>query len=185
MHVVPILSAYLRKYPDVTGELVLSDGLANLVEDGIDVAVRIGVLEDSSLVARCVGHTRRVVVASPAYLAAHKRLRTPDDLAAHRLLSAEWRFAGGVRRVKPAVTTNSIDAAIAMAILGDGLASVMAYQVADAIKAGRLRVVLKAHELPPVPIHTVYPSTRLLSAKVRTFVEMVALATKMPRGAEW
>jgi DNA-binding transcriptional LysR family regulator len=184
LQVAPVVSAFLAKYPDVTCELALSDRNANLVDDGIDAAVRIGVLEDSSLVARNVGATRRVVVGSPKYLARRKKPRTPDDLTEHDIVQfaavtqpAEWRFVDGGEEprvaLSPRYVTNSTDAAIAHAELGGGLTMVLGYQVADAVRAGRLRIVLADYEPPPLPIHVVYPTTRLLSAKVRAFVELV------------
>jgi DNA-binding transcriptional LysR family regulator len=184
LHVAPLMGAYLTKDPAVTGELTLADRVANLVEDGIDAAVRIGLLEDSSHVARAVGATRRVVVASPAYLKRRKTPRTPDDLSNHDVIqftaispTPEWRFASDDaprrRAFSPRYVTNSADAAIAHAELGGGLTLVLAYQVSAAVQAGRLRVVLRDFEPPPLPIHIVYPSTRLLSAKVRAFIELV------------
>lgn len=184
LQVAPVMSAFLAKYPAVTGELTLSDRNANFVDEGIDAAVRIGVLEDSSLVARVVGATRRVVVASPKYLARKKKPRAPADVAAHDVIHftalsgpTEWRFVvdGEERRapIAPRYVTNSADAAIAHAELGGGLTMVLAYQVAEAVRADRLRVVLADFEAPPLPIHIVYPTTRLLSAKVRAFVELV------------
>lgn len=187
LHVAPLMSAYLARYPGVAGELTLADRIINLVEDGVDLAVRIGVLSDSSLVARKIGETRRVVVAAPDYLAGRPPLAAPEDIAAHAVIqftgmqsASEWRFFAGDRpqivALNPSFVTNSADAAIAHAERGGGLTMVLAYQVADAVRAGRLAVVLPALEPPPLPIHLVYPSTRLLSAKVRAFVEL-ALAT--------
>lgn len=188
LHVAPVVSAYLQAHAAVTAELVLADRLVNLIEDGVDVAVRIGVLDDSSLVARTVGATRRVVVGAPAYLARHRPPRMPDDLARHRLIQVtgvsplpEWRFEReGVEHrvaIAPAFATNSADAAIDHALRGGGLATVLAYQVADAVRRGRLRVVLAGFEPPPRPIHVVYPTTRLLSAKVRAFIDLIASST--------
>ena len=155
------------------------------MEDGVDVAVRIGLLDDSSHVARSVGATRRVVVASPQYLKSRKAPRSPADVAAHDVIqltaispTPEWRFqqAGKETRVafRPRYVTNSADAAIAHAELGGGLTMLLAYQVIDAVRAGRLGVVLDEFEPAALPIHLVYPTTRLLSAKVRAFVELVA-----------
>jgi DNA-binding transcriptional LysR family regulator len=185
LHVAPLVSAFFARYPAVTGELILADRVSNLVDEGLDVAVRIGVLDDASHVARNVGATRRVVVASPAYLARRKRPRSPGDLGKHEILqftgiapTPEWRFThdGQESRVHfaPRYVTNSADAAIGHAELGGGLTMVLAYQVVEAVFAGRLRIVLAQHEPPPLPIHVVYPSTRLLSAKVRAFVDLVA-----------
>ncbi len=185
LHVAPLMCAYLAKYPAVTGELTLADRLANLVDEGIDAAVRIGHLDDSGLVARAVGSTRRVVVGSPKYFAQRKKPRTADELAVHDVIqcnainpTAEWRFAtvGGERRValSPRFVTNSVDAAIGHAERGGGLVMALGYQVADAVRSGSLRVVLADLEPPPLPIQIVYPTTRLLSAKVRAFIELIA-----------
>jgi DNA-binding transcriptional LysR family regulator len=184
VHVAPLMSAYLARYPAVTSELLLGDRMANLIEDGIDAAVRIGKLEDSTLVARTVGATRRVVVGAPKYLARHKQPRRPEDLAGHRIAhftalgaQPEWRFGpAGEQRVglTPAFVTNSADAAIGHVEGGGGLTMVLGYQVEAAVRAGRLRVVLADFEPPPLPIHVVYPSSRLVSAKVRAFAEHAA-----------
>ncbi len=184
MNVAPALSTFLARHPAVSGELTLSDRVANMVEEGIDVAVRIGNLEDSSLFVRKVGETRRVLIASPKYLAKHKKLRAPSDLVTHghALIqctaispSPSWRFAASRDRedvaFTPSFVTNSADVAIAHAEHDGGLTLVLAYQVIDAVRAGRLHVVLPDLEPPPLPIHLVYPTTRLLSAKVRAFVE--------------
>jgi DNA-binding transcriptional LysR family regulator len=184
LHVAPTMCRYLAKYPEVRGELTLADRMASLIDDGIDVAVRIGVLDDSSLIARPVGATRRVVVGAPRYLARHRKPRVPEDLTQHALIqftalasTPEWRFTreAGEQRVAfaPVFATNSADAAIGHAELGGGLTMVLAYQVAESVRAKRLQVVLADAEPPPLPIQLVYPSTRLLSAKVRTFVELV------------
>jgi len=183
LHVAPVMCAFLAKYPAIVGELTLADRMVSLVEDGIDAAVRIGVLDDTSLVGRVVGATRRVVVASPTYLAKHK-LRSIEDLPRHHVIqftgitaTAEWRpwRDGKPSRVSftPTFVTNSADAAIAHAERGGGLTMVLGYQVVDAVRAGRLRVVLSELEPPPLPIHVLYPSTRLLAAKVRVFIELV------------
>ncbi len=182
-NVAPLMSAYLERYPDVVGELTLSDRNANLVEDGIDVAVRIGVLSDSSLHIRKVGETRRVVVAAPGYLARHAPLRTPEDLAEHKVVqftglhaTPEWRFFVDEQprliALSPGLISNSADVAISHAERGGGLTMVLAYQVAESVQSGRLEIVLSAFEPPPLPIHLVYPTTRLLSAKVRAFVDL-------------
>jgi len=186
LNVVPILSTFLARYPAVSGELTLSDRMANMVEEGIDVAVRIGNLEDSSLFVRRVGETRRVIVGSPTYLAKHKRPSTPAALGArgHQIIqctaldpSPSWGLTADGREedvaFTPAFVTNSADAAIGHAASGGGLTRVLAYQAADAVRAGRLKIVLADFEPPPLPIHLVYPTTRLLSAKVRAFVELV------------
>jgi DNA-binding transcriptional LysR family regulator len=184
LHVSPVMSTYLKRYPEGFGELRLSDRMINLVEDGVDLAIRIGHLADSSLVARHVGEMRRIVVASSGYLKRHGEPRTPRAIAAHQTIQfgataapPDWHFVedGSEIRVActPRLTTNSADAAIQYAAQGGGLTRVLAYQAADAIRAGRLRIVLQEFEQPPLPIHIVYPTSRLLSAKVRTFVDLV------------
>jgi DNA-binding transcriptional LysR family regulator len=184
LHVSPVMSAYLMRYPEVTGELRLTDRMVNLVEDGVDLAVRIGHLADSSLVARHVGEMRRIVVASSAYLKARGEPDTPEAIASHQTIqfgamtaSPDWRFVEDDREIRvactPRFTTNSADAAIQYAEQGGGLTRVLAYQAAEAIKSGRLRIVLAKFEQPPLPIHLVYPTSRLLSAKVRAFIDLV------------
>lgn len=183
LHVAPLMGAFLLRYPEVRGELVLADRMVNMVEEGVDVGVRIGLLEDASYVARAVGSTRRVVVASPGYLETHARLRRPDDLLRHDIIhftalsaTAEWKFAVGGEESRvslaPRYTTNSADAALAHAEAGGGVTMVLAYQAAAALRSGRLVVALAKYEPPALPIQIVYPSTRLLSAKVRAFLDL-------------
>jgi len=184
LHVSPVMTAYLARYPEVSGELRLSDRMINLVEDGVDLAVRIGHLADSSLVARHVGEMRRIVVGSSAYLKARGEPKTPAAITSHQTIQfgattapPDWRFVEDGREIRvtctPRFATNSADAAIQYAEQGGGLTRVLAYQAADAIKRGRLRVVLEKFEQPALPIHIVYPTSRLLSAKVRAFVDLV------------
>jgi DNA-binding transcriptional LysR family regulator len=184
LHVSPVLTAYLKRYREVSAELRLEDRMINLVEEGIDLAVRIGHLPDSSLVARHVGQMRRIVVASPGYLKSRGEPRRPQDIVVHDTIQfgstsglAEWRFVegGGEARFNhaPRLSTNTADAAIQYAVAGGGLTRVLAYQAAEAIKRGRLKIVLAKFEQPPLPIHIVYPTSRLLSAKVRTFIDLV------------
>lgn len=185
LHVSPLMSAYLTRFPEVAGELRLEDRMVSLVEDGVDLAVRIGQLADSSLVARHVGEMRRIVVASPGYLKARGEPKTLEAVAAHDTIQfgatagmADWRFVEDGREVRvaiaPRLSTNSADAAVQYAEQGGGLTRVLAYQAADAIKHGRVKVVLAKFELPAMPVHIVYPTSRLLSAKVRTFIDLVA-----------
>ena len=184
LHVSPVMSAYLKRYPEVSAELLLSDQIINLVEDGVDLAVRIGHLADSTLVARHVGEMRRIVVASPAYLKARGEPKTPASIAAHDTIqfgaltaAPDWRFVEEGREVRvactPRLATNSADAAIQYAEQGGGLTRVMFYQAAAALKAGRLKILLAKFEQPALPIHLVYPTSRLLSAKVRAFIDLV------------
>ncbi len=184
LHVSPVMNAYLKRHREVSAELRLQDRMVNLVEEGVDLAVRIGHLADSSLVARHVGDMRRIVVASPGYLKSRGEPKRPQDIAAHDTIqfgsnsaSTGWRFVEGGKEIRldyaPRLSTNSADAAIQYAEAGGGLTRVLAYQATEAIKRGRLKVVLTKFGLPPLPIHIVYPTSRLLSAKVRTFIDLV------------
>jgi len=188
LHVSPVVSVYLKRYPEVAADLRLSDRMINLVEEGVDLAVRIGHLPDSTLVARHVGEMRRIVVASKDYLKRRGEPKTPEAIAAHDTIqfgamtaALDWRFAADGSEIRvsstPRLTTNSSDAAIQYAEAGGGLTRVLAYQAAASLKAGRLKIVLAAFEQPALPIHIVYPTSRLLSTKVRTFVDLVTEIT--------
>jgi DNA-binding transcriptional LysR family regulator len=185
LHLAPLLCTFLLRYPKVRGELQLSDRLVSLVDEGVDVAVRIGHLADSSLVARKVGETARVLVASPTYLATHGTPRAPEQLPRHALIQVtplspqpEWRFERQGReqlvRFEPRLVTNSADAAIGHAYRGGGLTLALAYQVAQAVKARQLVVLLPDFEPPPLPIQVVVPSVRFLSTNARAFLELAA-----------
>ncbi|QOZ30976.1 LysR family transcriptional regulator [Bradyrhizobium sp. CCBAU 53421] len=188
LHVSPVVSAYLKRYPDVGVDLRLSDRRINLVEDGVDLAVRLGHLPDSTLVARHVGQMRRIVVASAGYLKLRGEPKRPADLTSHDTIqfgamtaTPDWRFMENGQEIRitptPRFTSNSSDAAIQFAEQDGGLTRVMAYQAAESLKAKRVRIVLAEFEQPPVPIHVVYPTSRLLSAKVRTFIDLVTEIT--------
>lgn len=183
LHVSHLMCMYLSRYPEVVGELLLTDRIVNLVEDGIDLAVRIGHLADSSLVARKVGETRRVIVSSANYLSRHGEPKDPLDLPAHSCIhvtaittSTDWSFQRDGRPISVAISpryvTNSADAAIWHAERDGGITMALAYQVAEHVRDGRLKVVLGAFEPPSLPIQLVYPTSRWLSAKVRAFLDL-------------
>lgn len=185
LHVAPLLSAYLQSHPRVVGELILNDRFANLTEEGIDIAVRIGNLPDSGDIVRKVGATRRVLVAAPDYLDREGAPTTLDDLQRHRLIAFSalapgrtWRFqrSGDQEEidVTPSFTTNNGDAAIAHALTGGGITMALSYQVVDHVRKRHLRTVLEEFEPAPYPIQLVYPNSRLLSVKVRAFVDLAA-----------
>ena len=189
LHVSPVVSAYLQRYPEVSADLRLSDRMINLVEEGVDLAVRIGHLPDSTLVARHVGEMRRIVVASKDYLKRRGEPKTPEAIAGHDTIhfgamtvEPDWRFVADGSEISvsctPRFTSNSADAAIQYAEAGGGLTRVLAYQAADSLKAGRLKIVLVSFTPPALPIHIVYPTSRLLSAKVRTFIDLVTEITE-------
>ena len=181
LHVSPIMSEYLKRHAEVSGDLRLSDRFVNLVEDGIDCAVRIGHLADSSLVARHVGEMRRIVVASSDFLRRRGEPDAPEAIASHQTIqfgaATDWHFVRDGNEIRvaltPRLTTNSADAAIQYAEQDGGLTRVMFYQAASVLKAGRLKIVLAEFEQPALPIHLVYPTSRLLSAKVRAFIGLV------------
>ena len=187
LHATPLLTRYLELYPKVSVELQLANHFVSLVEEGIDVAIRVGDLVDSGLIARGLGQTRRTLVASPAYLAKHGVPRGPGDLAQHRLIAfsgpasrREWSFwsEGEMSSVPvaPQFFSNSGEAAIDHAIAGGGIASALSYQVVEACRAGRLTEVLRDFAPPPLPIHAVFPTSRLLSRKVRVFIDLAEQA---------
>jgi DNA-binding transcriptional LysR family regulator len=186
MHVSGAIAAYLARHPGVGADLQLTDRIVNLSEEGVDVAVRIGDLPDSTMVARRVGATRRVLVAAPSYLARRPAPASPDELERHQLIAftalapgRDWIFHRGLRvAARPRYTTNSGEAAIDFALQGGGVTLALSYQVAGAIRDRTLVVLLSDFEPPPLPIHLLYPSSRLLSAKVRLFVDAVAKTSR-------
>lgn len=182
MHVAPLIGTFLEQYPEVAVELTLSDRNSDIVEEGIDVAVRIGHLPDSSLAATPLGLTQRVLVASPGYLRSTGTPGTLEDLAKHNCLrfsaltpGHDWHFVRDGKdvslRVSGSFASNSGDAVIQTALKDRGIALVLYYQVLDHVAAGRLRLVLREFGPAPVPIHAVFAHPKLVSAKVRSFVD--------------
>jgi DNA-binding transcriptional LysR family regulator len=181
LHILPIVTELLRTYPALKAELTLIDRIVRLVDEGIDLAVRIGDLSDSSLHALKLGEVRRTLVASPAYLAAHGVPANVPGLHGHALISFtelershEWRFGSAGKpaiRVEPRVTLNGADAAIEAAAAGVGIARVLSYQAMDAIASGRLVTVLDEYAPPPVPVHLVFQANRRASVNVRAFID--------------
>lgn len=181
-HVAPLLSEFLAGHDGLRGELVLLDRVVNLVEEGLDLAVRIGQLADSSLVAVPLGHTRHVVCASPALLARLGRPARPEALEGCPGIwfgpqGGRWPFLadGEVLEISlaPALVSNQVDAVREACRQGLGYARLYHYQVADDLAEGRLEVVLDACETSPVPVQLVYPHARLMSLRVRSFVQWV------------
>jgi DNA-binding transcriptional LysR family regulator len=188
-HVTPIVAGFLDAYPGIRVELVLNDKNLHLIDDGIDVALRIGALADSSLIVRKVGEVRRVLVASPSYLAGRPPPRAPGDLARHDVVftatsgragALEWRFAGAphaaVVRLVPRLIVNEVDAMLLAVRAGRGVGRALSYQVADDLASGALVRLLPAAEPPPLPVQLVVPSARHLSPKTRSFVDHAARA---------
>lgn len=184
-HVAPVVSGFLDAYPETQVELVLADRNLDLVEEGIDVALRIGQLAESRLVVRRVGQVSRIVVASPDYLAARGTPRRPADLAAHdAILGAvnsglrEWRFGANRVRLTPRLIVNEVEAALIAARAGRGIARVLSYQAAEDIAAGRLVRLLAAHEPPPVPVQLVTPSADFRPARVNAVLDFATAALR-------
>jgi DNA-binding transcriptional LysR family regulator len=185
LHVVPVVAEFLAHYPEIDVSLVLTDRVVHLMEEQADVAIRIGELPDSTLMATRVGTVRRVVCASPAYLATHGVPIKPRDLAAHECITFEvlastraWVFGSGKSEVSVPVRSrlavNTAEAAIAAAMLGVGLVRVLSYQVADAIRDNALNVVLDTFESAPLPISLVHKGQTPLPLKLRAFLDFVA-----------
>lgn len=180
LYVLPILTEYLDLHPAMTARTLFVDRSVNLVEEGIDVAVRIGHLPDSSLTAIKVGTVRRIICGAPSYLAKHGIPTAPNDLKSHRLVvstsawaSPEWYFAADTRVViRPALQCNSNETAISAAMSGWGLTRVLHYQVGQALLDGSLKIVLSDYEEPPLPIYVIFPEGRHAPAKVRTFTDI-------------
>ena len=180
----PLLDQFMDKFPDVSVRLQLLDRPVNLIDEGIDVALRIAHLADSTLVALPVGDVRRVVAASPRYLARHKRIARPSDLAEHQIVAmthfgmeswscppTEGTTIPRNVQFSPRFVVNSIRAAIGSAVQGRGIVRMFSYHLADAVADGSLRIILAEDEHEPLPVHLVSPYGRLSVPKVRAFVD--------------
>lgn len=184
-YVMPGIVEYLRRYPDMQVDAVFLDRTVNLLEEGLDVGVRIGELADSGMRALRVGSVRRILVAAPDYLEDRGLPDSPHGLALHTLIAssagdwgAGWRFhfADGEQtvRVRPRLTVTSNDAAIEAALAGLGITRLLSYQAATELGEGRLVPVLEAFEPPPLPIHIIHRSGPRSPAKVRAFIDLLA-----------
>lgn len=189
LHVAPVLLDFLAQHPKVNARILFIDRVVHLLDEGFDVALRIAPLPDSGFTAARVGAVRRVVVASPDYLARHGEPASPAELPAHTAVgfartSGEpelWTFAApgdaaprATAQPRTRLMVNAVDVAIDAAIAGHGLVRLLSYQVRAPIAEGRLRRVLQPFEPPPVPVHLVYPEGRKAAAKVRAFVDFAA-----------
>ena len=182
LHVLPVLNEFLRANAEVDVRLALGDRIAHLLDEHVDVAVRIGVLPDSRLNAVPLGTLRQVVCASPAYLKAHGTPRTPADLAAHRCITFEatfpgpWRFAGGVAftPARPRMVVNTAEAAIDATVAGLGVTRVLSYQADAALRAKQLRLLLEKFEPAPVPVNLVFDGQQRVTSKLRAFIDFAA-----------
>lgn len=182
MHVMPGIVEFLARYPEVSVNAVFLDRVVNLLEEGIDVGVRIGELPDSTLRAIPVGSVRRVICATPDYLARHPELKEPRDLAGQTIVAAspvspglEWRLGSAKRqisvKIQPRLTVTNNAAAIEAALTGFGITRLMSYQVAAHLAAGKLVRLFPEYEPPPLPVHIIHLEGRQASAKVRALVD--------------
>lgn len=181
--VMPIVCEYLQRYPEVSAACWFVDRVTNMMDEGIDVAVRIGELPDSSMRAIQVGSVRRIICASPAYLKQHGIPATPDALHAHSTILAltvtpapEWRLVQNglphIVKLQPRLTTTSNDSAIVAACGGLGLVRLLSYQVIDQLRDGALQIVLAEFEPPVLPVHVVHREGRHASRKARAFIDL-------------
>nr|WP_041757841.1 LysR family transcriptional regulator [Bradyrhizobium sp. ORS 278] len=182
LHALPVVTRFLGAYPDVAVDLVMTDRVAHFLDDQVDVALRIGQLPDSRLIATRLGTVRHVVCASPDYLAANGCLAAPDDLARHSVVSFQsvstesaWPFERGGSEItagfRARLGVNTIDAAIDAGLSGAGLVRALSYQVVDHVRSGRLQLVLETFEPEPRPVHLVYDGQTRLPLKLRAFVD--------------
>lgn len=182
LQVLPVVTRFLNAYPEVAVALVFTDRVAHFLDDQVDVALRIGALPDSALIATALGTVRHVVCASPDYLATHGTPATPGDLARHSVISFQsvsalstWDFHADGTEItasfRSRLSVNTVDAAIEAALSGAGLVHAVSYQVVDHVRTGRLAVVLDDFAPPPRPVHLVYDRQNRLPLKLRAFVD--------------
>lgn len=185
IHLLPLLRAFLDQYPEVQAEALLLDRVVNLVEEGLDVALRIGGEDDSGLESVPLGSVRRMLLAAPVYLQQHGTPQTPQDLGHHRIAmsvgasaSRIWFFGAEANatsvRIDPVLAVSSLRAAIDAARAGWALTRALSYQVQEDLADGSLLPVLEAYEPPPLPVRLVYPASRRPSARLMAFVELAS-----------
>lgn len=185
MYVMPGIVNFLQTYPETSVSALFLDRVVNMLEEGVDVGIRIGELSDSSYRALRVGQVRRVLCASPAYLKKNGIPNTPQELKQHQVIvasgvtqSVEWRFLDQGEpvnvRMKPRLTVCTNDGAIEAALQGLGVTRLMSYQVAPLLVSGKLKVVLSEFESPPVPVHIIHREGRNASTKMRAFIDLMA-----------
>jgi DNA-binding transcriptional LysR family regulator len=182
---LPVVTAFLQAHADIDVRLVLADRIVHLMEDHVDLALRIGTLPDSSLIAVRLGAIRRVVCGSPDYLCDRGVPMVPDDLLKHDCVTFtglgaadKWLFPDGKLEravsIRSRLAVNTAEAAIDAAISGVGLTRVLSYQIAAALRSGQIQTVLDAHEPPPAPVSLVYDGQGMLPQKLRAFLDFAA-----------
>jgi len=184
LHVLPVVITFLKAFPEVSVELVLTDRVTHFLDDQVDVALRIGHLPDSGLIATRLGVVRRVTCASPVYLASRAAPAVPEDLADHDVISFEsvsspttWRYWSDGNELavvfRSRLSVSTIDAAIDAGLAGAGVVRANSYQVVNHVRGGLLRLLLEAYEPAPRPVHLVYDKHQRLPLKLRAFVDFV------------
>jgi DNA-binding transcriptional LysR family regulator len=185
MYVTPVIVEYLERYPEMKITALFLDRVVNLIEEGVDVGIRIGTLADSSMKAMRVGSVRPMLCASPGYLKKNGLPKHPKELIQHQTIASsivsptvDWRFQENNTllsvRTKPRLIVTSFAAAIEAARCSYGIARQMSYQISQHVASGDLKVILQKFELPQVPIHVIHREDRHKSARVRTFVDMIS-----------
>ncbi|SIS42094.1 LysR family transcriptional regulator [Neptunomonas antarctica] len=193
--ITPGIVDYLQRYPNTEVSAVFLDRVVNLLEEGLDVGIRIGELPDSSMRALRVGSVRRVICASPEYLQQHGQPQTPDDLLQHTIIassaisgSLDWRLntaEGKPIRIKPRLTVNTNDAALEAALEGFGVTRLLSYQVNQQLASGALVRILETYEPAAWPVHIIHREGRYASAKIRTFVDLMAERLRADSSLNW
>jgi DNA-binding transcriptional LysR family regulator len=185
LYLTPIIAEFLAAYPDVDIELRLADSQVNLADEGVDIALRVGQLPDSSLKALRLGEIRYVVCASPSYLAAHAAPETPADLTTHDCITytglealREWSFRSGQKvtrvPVRSRLAVSTAEAAADAAVAGLGVTRLLCYQVSRHLSDARLQLLLRDYEPERMPVHLVYQGARLMPQKLKAFIDFVA-----------
>jgi DNA-binding transcriptional LysR family regulator len=185
VHVVPVAAAFLKAYPDILLRLRLSDRVVSLQEEHVDLGIRTGPLPDSGIVARRIGSVRRILCASPEYLASRGRPETPQDITAHDCVTftgfthtESWEFQNGTSSalvpIRSRLQVDAAEAVVEAALAGAGIARLFSFHVAEAVKGGRLSLLLQEFEPPPLPVNLIYLGGGLLPLKVRAFLDFAA-----------
>nr|WP_091785745.1 LysR family transcriptional regulator [Paraburkholderia terrae] len=186
LHILPVINQFLAQYPDISVRLLLSDRNLDLIDSHADLALRIGELADSSMIATRIGSLRPIVCASPAFLASHTPPREPDDLVKYSCVVfnspylSPWRFRlpttnkTYVLGVKPRLEVTTPDAAVSAAVDNAGITYVFEHDADEAIRSGQLEILLPQFEIEPVPVHLVHVSRNLMAIKLRHFIDFAA-----------
>ncbi len=194
LHILPVVAEFLTAFPHINVQLSLTDRFVDLIEEHVDLAVRIGELPDSAMIATKIGVIREVVCGSPGYFTKHGIPKTPKDLSRHACISNReltlphsWIFTKGTAisaiPVRSRLIVTTVEAAVDAAVADVGVTRLLSYQIAQYVESGKLKIILREYESPPWPVQLVYLSTRALPLKVRAFLDFATprLKTKIPQ----